>query len=170
MAPSYPHRIYRLHCCMLPPLHTWESDRRCTDFRHIFLNLNEEIGRPCFIFIDQGGFSFTRFGAEVTAFVRQFAGAALPDLLVPADGAVIAAQVIVAGAACAGQGVLGALDTGAALTILGCFAVWVLAPLLHRSSALNATILTLAAVISQKQMLQVLSQALVRKLLMTHTS
>ena len=67
---------------------------------------------------------FTRFGAEVTAFVRQFAGAALPDLLVPADGAVIAGLVIVARTAGAGQGVLGALDAGAALAILGCFAVW----------------------------------------------
>ena len=140
---------------MLPPLHTLESDRRCTDFRHIFLNLNEEIGTLSFI--DKEVSLFTCFGAEVTALVCQGAGAALPGLLVLTDGAVIAAQVIVTRAPGAGQGELGALDAGAALTILGCFAVWVLTPFLHWGSALNATILTLATIISQMQMLQFLS-------------
>ena len=57
------------------------------------------------------------------------------------------AQVIVAGAACAGQGARSALDTRAALTLLGLFAFWVHAPFLHRSSTLDAAVLTLAAVI-----------------------
>ena len=57
------------------------------------------------------------------------------------------AQIIVAGAACAGQGARAALDTRASLTLLGLFAFWVLAPFLHRGSALNSAILTLAAII-----------------------
>ena len=59
-------------------------------------------------------------GAEAAALVRLGGGPALPALGVLADGAVIPAQVKVAGAAQAGKGGLSLLDTGAALIIDKC--------------------------------------------------
>ena len=71
----------------------------------------------------------------------------MPGLGILADGAVGQAVVIVAPAPLAGQGDLVALDSRATHTFFGLFAFGVLAPFLHWGSALNATILTTAAVI-----------------------
>ena len=71
----------------------------------------------------------------------------MPGLGILADGAVSQAVIVVAPAPLTGQGNLVALDSRATHTFFGLFAFGVLAPFLHGGSALNATILTTAAVI-----------------------
>ena len=97
--------------------------------------------------IDKEDSLYTCSCTEVATLVRLGAGAALPVLVVLANSAVISAQVIIARAPGAGQGVLSALNTWTSLTLLGCSTLWVHAPFLHRGSALNTAILTFAAVI-----------------------